>query len=154
MDGIGLENSLEENAIKLCVEASSQKHNQMFGIGVIAYDLNNKAIHSWALKESSSGDFLQDQAKAVKLATNKASMKQWRRIRVEVPSKGILQLLRLKSAKDIRLFALMEDIHSLSLLFLKCSFCLLSQENRYRNNMVCSYTLNIVQDKKWDNSQY
>ena len=71
-----------------------------------------------------------DYAQALKLALSKALEQQhWQQVKLEISSQKLQDLLTTKKTKDVRLFAQLEDIHSLRLLFLKCSFILSSNDS-------------------------
>lgn len=117
-------------------------------IGIIASKADNAQV-VWALREGSTGEMLLDYAQAIKLALSKAMEQHWQAVKLEISShKLLLHLLKTKKTMDVRLFAQMEDIHTLRLLFLKCSFILSSNESSIRSRMISNYAVCLTQDEE------
>ena len=65
----------------------------------------------------------------------------------------LLKMIRSNRAKDVRLFSHLEDINSLSSMFVECSFVLSTNENSVRISHISNYALSIPFDEEWINPQ-
>ena len=100
------------------------------------------------MREQSAGQWLLDYAEALKLAMEKARAKQWSHIRVGITDQQLLRQLRSGKAKDIRLFAQVEEIDRLSSMFVQCSFYLVPDEQHDRLRQISSYATSIPLDEE------
>ncbi|XP_027178118.1 uncharacterized protein LOC113777281 [Coffea eugenioides] len=141
-------NTVEGEGIDVQVAITVKKERQVVGIGVMANDSNGQEKAIWAMRERSAGQWLLDYAEALKLAMAKARAKQWSHIRVGITDQQLLRQLRSGKAKDIRLFAQVEEIDRLSSMFVQCSFYLVPDEQHDRLRQISSYATSIPLDEE------
>ena len=108
----------------LKIHTQIDKSQSTVGIGITATDYSGQLHAAWALRERMSGDSLQDQAEAVKLALMNAANQGWRNIEVELDNSKLKGYIVDSRHSSWRSATLIEDIQSISSLFHLCSFSL------------------------------
>lgn len=112
----------EQWKMQLEILTQQNKDQLVVGIGIMATDSSGQLQAAWMIRERRSGDSLQDQAEAVKLAMIKAANQGWRHIQIEVDNKKLFEYIQRSGHKNSRVAALIDDIQSSSRLFRLCSF--------------------------------
>ena len=123
------------------------------GIGIVAENYDRQVVAQWTMQEYSLGNKLEDQMMIVKLALCTTSEYQRTKIQFRVPQQHLLKMIRNSRAKGVSLFSHLEDISSLSSMFVECSFVLCTNENSVRISHISNYALSIPFDGEWINPQ-
>ncbi|XP_027067657.1 uncharacterized protein [Coffea arabica] len=127
------------------------KETKSIGYGIVAADSRGQDVLGWKMRERESNNQLQHEAEGVKLALIKAAEQGWRLVCIEVPGKDLLQQIQGIKTVDMWLATLIDDIHELSIMFYKCSFCL-GKSNR--NDLSCLFRAQVLSnyhDIEWVN---
>ena len=89
-----------------------------------------------------------DEAIALKLAMCKAVNMQHRAVQFQVQNQKLLNHIRTKQVRDIRLATVVDDIVQLRLLFHMCSFCLVQNDKNQLSSKLSTYALGIIFDEE------
>ncbi|XP_071903090.1 uncharacterized protein [Coffea arabica] len=141
-----------ENQARLMIKVHTHqdRRQQMVGIGVTVTDLAGCLQASWALRERMLGDTKQDLAGAVRLALLNAINQGWTSIKVELEDSELVECIKHTRTNNQQLATLVEDIHSISNLFQKCTFSFV--ESGFVGSIKLSmYALKIFVDEEWVN---
>lgn len=106
----------------LKIHTQQDQSQSIVGIGITATDNFGQVQAAWALRERMSGDPLQDQAEAVRLALLKAANQGWRHIKVELDNRRLVESIMDSRYNNWRVSTLIGDIQSICNLFHQCSF--------------------------------
>lgn len=114
--------STDENCMVLKISVARQRKFNHVGIGVVA-SWGDQVRAEWAITEQTSDSRIQDEGQAVRLALSKAFEQGWRRVKVEIKSKGLVAAIQANCPTNLRITRLIEDISQLTNVFHMCSFC-------------------------------
>ena len=138
------------SGLTLKIHTSLDKGQAAVGIGISATDNMGRLQAIWALREWSSGDTLQDQAVAVRLALLKAGSQGWRRIRMELDNRKLVDAIKESRLNNQQMATLIEDIRSICTLFHQCSI-FFANSRKLECIKLSIYALNIWIDEEWVN---
>nr|XP_027104660.1 uncharacterized protein LOC113725592 isoform X2 [Coffea arabica] len=97
-----------------------------------------------------SGDTIQDQAAAVRLALLKAGSQGWRSIRMELDNRKLVDAIKGARLNNQQMATLIEDIRSICTLFHQCSI-FFANSRKLECIKLSIYALNIWIDEEWVN---
>ena len=123
------------------------------GIGITAIDNLGQMQAAWALRERSSGDTLQDQAVAVRLALLKVAGQGWRNVKVELDNRKLVENITAATYNNQLMATLIEDIRSIGTLFQQCSI-LFANSRKIGSIKLSIHALNIRVDEEWVNPNF
>ncbi|XP_027122249.1 uncharacterized protein [Coffea arabica] len=103
--------------ILLKIHTQMDKDHHTVGIGIMATEHSGLLHVAWALRERMTGDPLQDQAEAVKLALMNAAKQGWSNIEVKLDSSKLKEFIVDSRHSSWRTATIREDIQSISSLF-------------------------------------
>ena len=134
----------------LKIHTYQSKDQPTVGIGISVTDYMGQLQAVWALTERTSGDLLQDQAAAVRLALLKAGNQGWSNIQVELDNRKLVEAIKKPSHNNHLMATLLEDIRSICNLFHQCSFSF-AISRKVECIKLSLHALNIWIDEGWVN---
>ena len=138
----------EFGSLIFSIGITRDKNQPWLGIGICLTEADQGSKRGWALRETSSGSVLLDEAIALKLAMCKAANMQHRAVQFQVQNQKLLNHIRTKQVRDIRLATIVDDIVQLRLLFHMCSFCLVQNDKNQLSSKLSTYALGIIFDEE------
>ena len=130
----------------LKIHTHQDRRQATVGIGITAIDNLGQLQAAWALRERSSGDTLQDQAVAVRLALLKVAGQGWRNIKVELDNRKLVENITAAKYNNQLMATLIEDIRSIGTLFQQCSI-LFANSRKVESIKLSIHALNIWLDE-------
>ncbi|XP_071923241.1 uncharacterized protein [Coffea arabica] len=139
--------------ISLKIHTHQDRRQAAVGIGITAIDNLGQLQAAWALRERSSGDTLQDQAVAVRLALLKVAGQGWRNVKVELDNRKLVETITAATYNNQMMATLIEDIRSIGTLFQQCSI-LFANSRKIGSIKLSIHALNIWVDEEWVNPNF